>query len=582
MQATHHRRHGMLRLAAALLLWAPIAGLVAVEHAAGEEAPAAARAERYMVAAANPLAAQAGLAMLRAGGTAVDAAIATQFMLNLVEPQSSGIGGGGFLLHFDASTGTTIAYDGRETAPAAATPDLFLDSGGIPLAFYEAVVGGRSVGVPGLLRMLEMVHGNHGRLPWSDLFAPAIVLAEKGFPISPRLHALIGRAKDLDTFATTRAYFFTPDGDAKPVGMRLKNPGLAATFRRIAAEGADAFYRGEIAADIVRAVTGAAPNPGRLSLADLAGYSPRAVEPVCAPYRLARVCGMGPPSSGGVTTLQILTILERFDLGALQPGSADAVHLIAEASRLAYADRAHYLADDAFVPVPVKGLLDDGYLAARAELIISEKSMGIAAPGRPPGARAAPDAPNPANDAPSTTHISVVDADGNAVALTSSIETAFGSRLMVRGFLLNNQLTDFSFRPEVEGRQVANRVEAGKRPRSSMAPTLVFDRDGRLVMAVGSPGGSRIIAYVVGAIVAVLDWGLDIERAVALPHHVNRNGATELEAETTLEALVPALEARGHEVVVRELNSGLHGILVTPYGLVGGADPRREGVALGD
>ena len=548
---------------------------------AAEAAPA--RARHYMIAAANPHAARAGLEILRAGGGAIDAAIAAQMVLNLVEPQSSGIGGGGFLLYYDAARGETVAFDGRETAPAAATPALFLDDQGRPLGFFDAVIGGRSVGVPGVLAMLEKAHARYGRLPWARLFAPAIALAEKGFPISPRLNELIGKAPGLDRFAATRAYFLTPDGAPKPVGTRLRNPALAETLRLIAAEGSAPFYRGAIAADIVAAVRGAAGNPGGMTRADLAAYRARALPPVCAPYRAWRVCGMGLPSSGGITTLQILGLIEGFDLAALAPGSVEAVHLIAEASRLAFADRGRYLADDAFVRVPVAGLLDRGYLAARAALIDPARAMtGPAAPGAPPESAGLDLAPGDAALGRSTTHLSVIDGEGNAVSFTSSIESAFGSRLMVRGFLLNNQLTDFSFRPEIDGAPVANRVEPGKRPRSSMAPTLVFDRSGGLVLAIGSPGGSRIIGYVTEALVAFLDWGLDVRAAVALPHFVNRNGATDLEAGTPLVAIADALEARGHEVRIRPLNSGLHGIAVRGGGLEGGADPRREGVALGD
>ncbi|MEE8203883.1 MAG: gamma-glutamyltransferase [Alphaproteobacteria bacterium] len=575
----HRPRNRLAGLAVAALALVALASSGWAQSSGGG---APARANRHMIAAANPLAAEAGLEVLRAGGGAIDAAIAAQMVLNLVEPQSSGIGGGGFMLYYDAASGEVYAYDGRETAPAAATPGLFLDGRGQPLAFFDAVIGGRSVGVPGLLAMLERAHRLHGRLPWARLFDPAIALAEEGFAISPRLRGLVATAKGLDVFAATRSYFFTPEGAPKAVGARLANPAFAETLRSIATEGIAPFYRGAIAADIVAAVRGAVRNPGLLAAADLAAYAPREREPVCAPYRQWRVCGMGPPSSGGVTTLQILGILERFDLAALAPGSPEAVHLISEASRLAYADRARYLADADFVAVPVRGLVDRSYLAGRAGAIDPGRSMGKAEAGAPPTRGGSRGAPDNGTGGASTTHLSVVDDRGNAVSMTTSIESAFGSRLMVRGFLLNNQLTDFSFRPTVDGAPVANRVEPGKRPRSSMAPTLVFNRDGALAMAVGTPGGSRIIGYVVQALVAALDWGLDMQRAVSLPHHVNRNGPVEIEAETPLVAIEAALVARGHEVKRRRLVSGLHGVAVTPAGLEGGADPRREGVAIGD
>ena len=559
-------------LLGALLLWqaAALAG----------EAPA--RAERYMISAANPLAARAGLEILRAGGSAVDAAIAAQMVLNLVEPQSSGIGGGGFMLHYDAETRRVTAYDGRETAPAAVTPELFLDAGGAPLGFWDAVIGGRSVGVPGLLSMLALAQRDHGRLPWARLFARAIDLAESGFAVSPRLHELIAGAKGLDTFDAAGDYFFTPDGAPLAIGARRANPAFATTLRTIARQGVAPFYEGAIAADIVAAVRRAKRNPSVMTAEDMAGFEARALEPVCADYRAWRVCGMGPPSSGAVATLQTLGILNAFDLAALAPGSADAVHLISEASRLAFADRARYLADDAFVDVPVRGLLDPEYLARRAALIDPARSMGTAEAGDPPWREGRLGDPGDGREGPSTSHLSVVDAAGNAVSMTSSIESAFGSRLMVRGFMLNNQLTDFAFRPAVDGAPVANRVGPGKRPRSSMAPTMVFDGEGKLVFVVGSPGGSRIIGYVVQALVAALDWRLDVQQALDLPHHVNRNGPTDLEAATDLVSIEAELAARGHDVRRRRLTSGLHAIAVTEAGLEGGADPRREGVALGD
>jgi len=549
--------------------------------AAEPERPPA-RAARYMISAANPLAAEAGREILRAGGGAIDAAIAAQMVLNLVEPQSSGVGGGAFLLHYAAATGEITAYDGRETAPKAATEDMFLAPDGAPKEFFEAAVGGLAVGVPGLIGVLELAHNDHGKLPWARLFAPAIKLAEAGFAISPRLSRLIASDRHLKTFPEAARYFYDADGAPKAVGAIVVNEPLAQTFRAIAEGGAQAFYVGALARDIAAAVRGAADNPGRLSESDLEAYEAKVRAPLCAPYRVWLICGMGPPSSGGVTTLETLGILEHFDLAALEPNSVEAVHLISEASRLAFADRNAFLADSDFVSVPVARLLDPDYLAERAGLISRDRSIGVASPGLPWEQAAARPAQEPSSGRVSTSHISVIDGEGNAVAMTSSIEDSFGSRLMVGGFLLNNQLTDFSFRPEVDGVAVANRVAPGKRPRSSMAPTLVFDGAGRLVMTLGSPGGPHIIPYVVRTLIASLDWGLDVQRAISLANHANLNGVTELEQGTELEALAPALEAKGHEVRIRPLSSGLHGIMVTGDGLLGGADPRREGVALGD
>jgi gamma-glutamyltranspeptidase/glutathione hydrolase len=536
----------------------------------------------HVISAANPHAARAGLAMLRAGGGAVDAAIAAQAVLTLVEPQSSGIGGGAFLLHYSKRDRAVEAYDGRETAPAGAGPELFLGANKMPLKFYDAVIGGRSVGAPGVLRMLELAHGEHGRLPWARLFEPAIALAENGFEISPRLHYFIGRAKGLKRTAAARRYFFTQVGEPKPAGNRLVNAEYATTLRIIAKHGADGLYRGPLAREIVDAVRGAVANPGALSLADLRDYRAVKRRALCRPYRGWNVCTMPPPTSGGITTLQILGLLERFDLSRLKPGSVRAVHLISEASRLAYADRAAYIADADFVSVPVEGLLRRNYLAARSELISAARSMGRAVAGAPGRRKSEIPPVSDAIELPSTSHLSVVDSHGNAVSMTSSVENIFGSRLMVGGFMLNNQLTDFSFRPEINGRKVANRVQPGKRPRSSMSPTIVLDGDGRFVVALGSPGGSRIIGYVARALIAALDWRMGLADAFALPNHVNRNGPTDLEKGSALRAIAPGLEALGHEVRIRGLTTGLHGVRATPDGYDAAADPRREGVALGD
>jgi gamma-glutamyltranspeptidase/glutathione hydrolase len=541
------------------------------------------KSEKYMVAAANPLAAKAGLAILRMGGSAVDAAIATQLALNVVEPQSSGIGGGAFLMHYQSSSRLIEAYDGREKAPAAATGDMFLKPDGSRPNFYDVVPGGLSVGVPGALRMFELAHKKHGKLPWSKLFGPAIRLAEEGFNISPRLHYLIKIDRFLKTFKVSREFFYTKGGYAKPVGTRLINKPLANTFRKIAKGGSVAFYNGPIAAEIINTIRAAKTNPGRMKLKDLTAYRAVKRKPVCSFYRKWLVCGMPPPTSGGVATLQILGLLQGSNLSKLTPGSSAAIHLITEASRLAFADRNKYLADEDFVEVPKSKLIDPGYLAKRAQLISVEKSMGRAKPGIIKRKSVENLGSYESYEGESTSHISIVDSDGNAVSMTSSIENAFGSRLMVRGFLLNNQLTDFSFLPTSEGKPVANRVEPNKRPRSSMNPMLVVDNSAKLVMVIGSPGGSRIIGYVAKTIIATLDWNKGIQAAINMPHFINRNGATELEQGTVLVSNKASLENLGHKIVLRKLTSGLHGILIGRDGtLSGGADPRREGIAIGD
>jgi len=541
-------------------------------------------ANRHMVAAAHPDAVAAGLEMLRRGGSAADAAIAVQLVLNLVEPQSSGIGGGAFLLFHDAQKNRTVAFDGRETAPIAATPDMFLTSDGTPVTFGAAIVGGRSVGTPGTIALLARLFQQHGKLTWPELFAPAIRLAQQGFIVGPRLAKMLAsdRGQRLRTFTAARDYFF-PAGEPLRVGTRKTNPEFAETLIAIAERGPAAFYTGPIAQDIVDTVRDAPGNPGRLSLADLASYDIVRRDPVCHGYRSYRVCGMGPPSSGGLTVGLTLGMLTGFDLPGMGPDDPQSWHLLAEASKLAFADRNQYVADGDFVPVPEAGLLHPDYLAKRAAFIRRETSiLPPVVHGLPPGVPARKRAPDTQTGRPGTSHISIVDGAGNAVSMTTTIEGAFGSQLMVRGFLLNNELTDFSFLPSKDGQLVANRVEPRKRPRSSMAPTLVFNADGSLRLVVGSPGGSRIIGYVAKTLVAVLDWDLDIQAAIDLGHVVNRNGATDFEAGTEAEALVPAFKALGHTTRVRDLNSGLHGIEIVDGKLRGGADPRREGVARGD
>jgi gamma-glutamyltranspeptidase/glutathione hydrolase len=557
------------------------------EDGTGTQRHALATAERHMVAAAHPDAVAAGLEMLRAGGSAADAAVAVQLVLNLVEPQSSGIGGGAFLLHHDGASKELVTYDGRETAPMAVTDQLFLKSGLtglIPMDFFDAVVGGRSVGVPGTVALLAAVHKKHGRLPWKRLFQPAIALAEKGFTVNARLAGLLQgkRGERLRTYKPAATYFFL-GGKPLKAGEIVVNRRFAQTLRTIAEQGPSAFYSGAIARDIVTTVQDAKGNPGVLTEADLADYRVIERPAVCHPYRGHRVCGMGPPSSGALTVGQILGILEHFDLPSLGPKNSDSWHLLAEASKLAFADRARYMADADFVPVPAAGLLDPAYLTARAQAIDLDRTLATpVAAGNPPWRKGPRLAPDRSRGRPGTSHISIVDGDGNAVSMTTTIEGAFGSQLMVRGCLLNNELTDFSFMPARLGRPVANRVEPGKRPRSSMAPTMVFDEDGNLELVVGSPGGSRIIGYVAQTLIAVIDWGFDIQAAIDLGHIVNRNGATDVETGTEAALFQPALAVRGHDTRRRDLNSGLHAIAVTKDGLLGAADPRREGVARGD
>jgi gamma-glutamyltranspeptidase/glutathione hydrolase len=539
-----------------------------------------------MVAAANPHAAEAGLRMLRAGGTAADAAIAVQLVLNLVEPQSSGLGGGAFALHWDGRAKSLKSYDGRETAPAAAKADHFLIDGR-PMDFSRAIFGGLSVGVPGTPKLLETLHAAHGKLPWAQLFQPAIELAERGFAISPRLNALLRLYGARAFTPAARRHFFDAAGSPYPVGYVLKNPEFAATLRSLAARGSAAFYEGGVAQSIVEAVRAAPNHQGSITREDLAAYRVKERQPLCFTYRRQRLCSMAPPSSGGVAVGQVLKLVEAFDLGKGRAvaGNSRALHLLAEAQRLAYADRDRYVGDPDFVSVP-SGLLDDKYIASRRALIDLETAMtkrpvagvpqqlGFVMPGI-----------DATQELEGTSHLSIVDDAGNIVSMTTTIEAGFGSRLWASGFLLNNEMTDFSFRPvDGDGRPLANAVAPGKRPRSSMAPVIVFDEQGKPWAVVGSPGGSRIIMYVVKALVALIDWDLDAQEATAMMNSGSRGDAFEIEIDHR-SALWHALQLKrhGHRISAGQLNSGAHIIVIRDDGrLEGGADPRREGVARGD
>ena len=547
----------------------------------------------FAVAAAHPLATEAGYKILKNGGSAMDAAVAVQMVLSLVEPQSSGIGGGSFLLHHDGQRNLTEAFDGRETAPAAASETLFLKPNGKPVAFYEGVVGGRSVGVPGTVQMLEDAHRQHGKLPWAELLAPAIQLAEQGFEVSQRLHSSLLSDAYLKKDPVAAAYFYDAAGQPWPVGHVLKNPELASVLKRIANEGAKALMNGDIAQAIVDKVRQHPTSPGQLALADLTNYQAKKRQPLCHDYRAVtrdyRICGMPPPSSGAIAVGQILGLLAQTPATAMPliNGLPDArwLHLYTEASRLAFADRDQYIADPDFVQPPGgswMSLLEPGYLAERAQLI-SPVRMTTATAGTP-GTVKTSYAPMPAQPEHGTSHISIVDANGNALAMTSSIENAFGSRQMVQGFLLNNELTDFSFTPsDDQGRPIANRVEPGKRPRSSMAPTLVFDKaSGQLLMSGGSPGGALIIHYAAKLLYGTLNWQLDAQQAINLPNFGSLNGRTLLEDRRFPPATIESLKKTGAPVREVPMTSGLQAIQKTPSGWFGGADPRREGVVRGD
>jgi gamma-glutamyltranspeptidase/glutathione hydrolase len=571
-----------LALAAALALAGPLSAQEAPppEYTNDLAERTSVAASEFMVAAAHPLATRAGYDVLAAGGSAADAAVAVQMVLNVVEPQSSGIGGGAFALYWDAALEDLASFDGRETAPAAATPDYWLGPDGAPREFWDAVVGGRSVGVPGTLKLMETLHARYGRLPWGELFAPAIALAEDGFPVSDRLAAAIEEAEahGLADLPAARALYFHQDGSAKRAGEILRNPDLARTLRLVAAEGSEPFYEGAIARDIVAAVR-TETNPGILTRDDLAAYEVKEREPVCMDYRACEVCGMGPPSSGALTVGQMLGILSNFDLPAIGPGT-EATNLFVEAGKLAFADRGLYMADSDFVEMP-EGLLDPAYLASRAALIDPTGSIGTARPGEPPWQKAELRGPDGERPNHGTSHFVVVDGHGDMLSLTTTIETGFGSRVVTGGFMLNNELTDFGFAPEADGKPVANRVEGGKRPRSSMAPTIVFE-GGAPRLLIGSPGGSSIIPYVAQGLVGILDFGLDPQVAVDAPHVLNRNGPTLVEAGPGADKIAAALTELGQEVETTDLNSGLHAILIEDGKLVGAADRRREGLVLGE
>ena len=575
---------GSLRAARLLLGLALLAG--ATPASAQAEQPEAASdfvprpavaGNGFMAVTANIYATDAAVEILQLGGNALDAAIAAQWVLNLVEPQSSGIGGGGFMLHWDAMRRRVSAWDGRETAPRGARADFARRADGSLATFFEVLATGQAVGVPGLVAMLEVAHRRHGKLKWERLVRPALRLAENGFAISPRLHLLLRDDVMLRRDAAARALYFQENGEAKPAGEVLRNPEFAATLRDIAMAGANALRSGSLA-DRIAGMVGR--RGGTLTAEDLREYQPKQRAAVCRPYRQWRICGMPPPSSGGIGVLQLLGLLQRTGLASGDPAAADSAHMFAEAGRLTYADRARYLADPDFVTVPQSELLQSRYLGRRAHLIDPRRSMGIAAPGELPASHSQAD--DNAPELPATTHVSIVDRAGNAVALTSSIESAFGSRIQVAGFLLNNQLTDFSFAAERDGKPVANRLQPGKRPLSSMAPTLVFDAGGRLYAVLGSPGGSRIINYVARTLIALLDGRQEPAAALALPHVGNRNGVTEIERGRVPEALALELEGRGHVVQRTDMTSGLHLILRVGDGWVGAVDPRREGVARGN
>ena len=549
------------------------------EAATGYVEKQAFEAKDYMVVAANPYASWAGKNILEKGGSAIDAAVAVQSMLSLVEPQSSGIGGGAFILYWDNKNKVLHTFDGRETAPKAVNSHWFIQ-GNKPMRWIDAVVGGKSVGVPGAVKALEMAQKEFGKLPWNTLFDDTIKTAEDGFKVSPRLAKLVALDyhPGLKTFPASSTYFF-PAGLPLKEGTVKKNKKLAKTLKGIAEKGSDYLLKGEVAEKIVKAVNSAEINPGQMTLKDLASYEPVKREPVCGLYHEKRICGMAPPSSGGVNVYQILKMLEGFDLSQYAPDSVEFANLYTQASALSYADREKFIADSDFTNLPFAAMINTAYLERRAESISVDKEWRRKRAGNPYAD--ANLALGKSMELPNTSHVSIVDKEGNAVSMTTSIEFMFGSGIMVEGFLLNNQLTDFSFSPTKNRFPVPNRAEPGKRPRSAMSPTMVFDKEGNLEVVVGSPGGSRIVSYVAQTLIGVLDFGLDIQQAINLPKITNRNDYTALEKGTPIAELEAPLKALGHNVKVVDLNSGLHGIQFKSGKLIGGADPRREGIAVG-
>lgn len=559
----------------------PLLALSACSAPLVETAPVASTAARGVISAADPRAAEAGRALLRQGGSAADAAIGVMLALTVVEPQSSGIGGGSFLVYHQAEGGRIASYDGRETAPAAATPAYFIGADGKPQSFGQAVAGGKSVGVPGNLRLAAMAHERHGRLAWSALFQPAIRIAREGFAITPRLHNfLTSRAAHVGMTPWARSQFFDAAGKPKAVGTVVRNPELAALLETVAARGADHYYTGAPARALVETVRNAPRNPSMMTLGDLATYDAKERPPLCGEYRGHRICGMGPPSSGATTVFAILKQLERFDLAALGPQSPVAWHLIAESMRLAYADREAFIADPDYIRVPTAGLMDLGYLASRSALISPVRALPAVAAGTPPGALRVTSAAG--SEVPSTSHFVAVDSAGNVASMTSTIEGVWGSGLTVDGYFLNNELTDFSFAPEADGAPVVNRVEGGKRPRSSMSPTIAYAPDGSVRIAIGAAGGSTIIAQVAKALIGVVDWKLSARDAIALPQIMGMGNRVTVERGTTLEAMIPALDAFGRKVTATDFPLKANAVELVDGAWRGAADPRSEGAALAE
>ena len=592
---TKKRQYSQWFMLIALLIAVPIQGVNAQSRTKPANPESAtpvlpsdaktAYASRIMVVTAHPEATKVGYEILKGGGTAADAAVAIELVLGLVEPQSSGLGGGGFALYYDKKTNQVYSFDGRETAPSQAGQYLFRGEDGKPMEFYDAAIGGRSVGTPGTVRLLEILHKRFGAKPWRDLFSPAITLAETGFTVTPRLAALIDQDYDhLREFTPTQLYFMPDAISPINAGGRLSNPSYGQTLRKIAMDGADAFYTGEIAESVVKTVREDTVNPGLLSLEDLSGYKAIERKTVCGTYRAHLVCTMGEPSSGGLMLLQALGMLEHFDLASQGPMSVRNWHLISEASRLAFADRNYYMGDPYYVQSPGELLIGKDYLAQRAALINPDQASKKVMPGIPDAwkkhmpaeKKAEPVYPKP----PGTTHICIVDAYGNIVSMTDSVEDMFGSRMMAGGFMLNNQLTDFSFVPEVDGKPVANRVEGGKRPRSTMTPVIVFSPDGKPELVIGSAGGSAIMGYVLQRIIAIIDWKQDITSAIAAPNVLNRG--QEVEFELGASDIAEPLRKMGHPAELVELNSGLTAIHFQNGVMTGAADPRREGTAMGE